>query len=201
MKTLKYWHQLKPLLNKSSFNAAEAKKIGVPASSLSYYVKSGRLQRLSKGIYKDINHHMEIDFQWEDLVMTANTVHDGVVCLISALSWYDLTEEIMREYWIAIPNKKKAPYRKNTKIIRMRNMDIGINHLPIGKNETLTIFDQERTIVDAFRFLSKEIAIKALKKGLYEHRNHQKIDLNRLQQYAKKLRVNIEPFVLALTTQ
>ena len=43
----------------------------------------------------------------------------------------------------------------------MRNMSLGLTTVKMGKYK-VKIFDRERTIVDAFRYLSDEIAIKAL---------------------------------------
>jgi hypothetical protein len=61
------------------------------------------------------------------------------------------------------------------------------------------IFDRERTIVDAFRLLSREVAIKALKMALTQP-GHRRLDLVKLQAYAKKLRVNIDPYLMTVTT-
>ncbi len=63
----------------------------------------------------------------------------------------------------------------------------------------IPIFDRERTIVDAFRLLSREIAIKALKIALTKGGKN-RIDLIKLQEYAKKLRCNIAPYLISLTT-
>ena len=61
------------------------------------------------------------------------------------------------------------------------------------------IFDRERCIIDAFRLLSCEVAIKALRLGVGLPKD-EKIDLVKLQEYAKKLRVNISPYLIAVTT-
>ena len=60
------------------------------------------------------------------------------------------------------------------------------------------IFDRERCIVDAFRYLSKEIAIKAIQR--YFQSTTYKPDPKKLGAYAKKLRVNITPYILSYTT-
>ncbi len=52
-----------------------------------------------------------------------------------------------------------------TKVVRMRNLTLGKTTIKIG-NITLPIFDRERTIVDAFRYLGRETALKALKVAL-----------------------------------
>ena len=63
----------------------------------------------------------------------------------------------------------------------------------------LPIFDRERTIIDAFRLLDKEVAIKALRMGLRK-KGEARLDLEKLKVYAKILRVKIEPYILAETT-
>ena len=61
------------------------------------------------------------------------------------------------------------------------------------------IFDRERTIIDAFRLLSQETAIKALKMAL-SSKSSVRLDLRKLQAYAKKLRFNISPYLISATT-
>ena len=188
----------KILLKKALFSAKEAKKAGVYPSLINYYITKGYVKRISRGIYKSALSELNVDFQWEDLVTTAKSVPNGVVCLISALALYELTDEIPRQHWIAIPHATTMPKRLHTKCIRFRNMKLGKTKLRIGREE-IQIFNRERTIVDSFRFLSSEISIKALKKGL-KGSDSNKISIKKLQQYAKKQHINITPYILAVTT-
>lgn len=79
----------------------------------------------------------------------------------------------------------------------MRNIDLGKTTIALGEYR-VQIFDRERCIVDAFRYLSKEIAIKALQR--YFQNKDAKPDPKKLGAYAKKLRVNITPYILSCTT-
>ena len=185
-------------MSKPIFTAREAREHGVHPSLLSYYAKTNRLIRLSHGVYQSSEFKSEIDFQWEDLVITMMTIPNGTVCLLSALAIYNLTDEIPREYWIAIPNKFRAPKRPRTHITRIRNISLGKTTVVIG-NQEIAIFDRERTIVDAFRYLTKEIAIKALKLGLQE-KGAKKVCIKKLRSYAKKLRCNLDKYILAIIT-
>ncbi len=83
------------------------------------------------------------------------------------------------------------------KVIRMRNHTLGKTVIDID-GVVVPIFDRERTILDAFRYLSKETALKALKAGL-EQPLEKRIDINKLRMYAKKMKINIDPYLLALT--
>ena len=188
---------LAPLLNRPMFTIAEATKRGVSRQLLAYYTKGGVLERMHPGVYRSVSHEPLVDFEWEGLVEAATTIPDGIICLISALCYYRLTDQVMRESWIAIPHQHRAPKRPNTRIVRMRNLALGVTQTLLGEY-LVHIFDRERCIVDAFRYLDKEIAIKALKRYLQGGKS--KPDLKRLQAYAKKLRVNLTPYILAYTT-
>lgn len=190
--------KLKGLIFKPLFSAAEARQAGIHPSLLSYYVKIKLIVRIGRGVYRNPTIPVNTDFQWEDLVLTTQSVPNGVVCLISALTLYDLTDEIPRAHWIAIPHATTAPKRKQAKFVRMRDVSTGKARFKLGE-ETINIFDQERTIVDAFRYLGKEVAIKALKEALNANRE-KKLDLKKLQKYAKKFRLNLDPYIFTITT-
>jgi predicted transcriptional regulator of viral defense system len=198
MKRSKYQPLLDQLLKKPIFKARDARFKGIPTRMLAYFCKEGVIERVSRGIYRVVEASSGVDLDFEELVLIVASIPRGVICLISALCYYNLTDQIMREYWIAVPNTDKSPKRPHTRIIRMRNMNLGLKTVKIGKYK-VKIFDRERTIVDAFRYLSNEIAIKALRAYL-KSSSHQKPDLPKLSEYAKNLRININSYIMALTT-
>ncbi len=198
MKPSKEFSKLSLLLTKTIFTAKDARSKNISSSLLAYYIKKGLIERIDRGVYRGTNSTLDVDFKWEDLVLVSKSIKGGVVCLVSALALYELTDEIPRSYWIAVSNTSRAPKRRGAKIVRMRNMTLGLTKFSLG-NEVLKIFDRERTIIDAFRYLGRETAIKALKTALASRKEH-KLDLKKLESYAKKLRVNITPYLLTATT-
>ncbi len=198
MRKINNFKKLSKLLKKPLFSSNEAKELEISSSLLCYYVNKGLLERVGRGLYRKTNAILDVDFKWEDLILTSKGIPDGVICLISALALYDLTDEIPRAHWIAISHENKAPKRTGVRIVRMRNIRLGKTKLSMGET-AVTIFDRERTIIDAFRYLGIEIAIKALKQGLQKS-GEEKINLIKLQSYAKTLRVNIAPYLMAVTT-
>jgi predicted transcriptional regulator of viral defense system len=198
MKPKNALEKLKPLLRAPSFTSEEARHRGVSASTLAYYVKQKELTRIGHGIYRGANAPMSTDFRWEDLIEAMQRVKDGIICLTSALSLYHLTEEMPSQHWIAIRNDTIHRAMPTTKVVRMRNLTLGKTTIKIG-NVTLPIFDRERTIIDAFRYLGRETALKALKIALTK-RGSEKVDIEKIRQYAKKLRIKIEPFLIAMTS-
>lgn len=197
MRPLKYEKQLEPFQYVPFFTAEQAEERNVPRHAIAYLIKKGALERIFPGTYRFIEYEPQVDFQWENLGLIAASIPEGVICLISALCYYDLTDQVMREIWIAIPHESYAPKRPNTKIIRMRNTSLGVIKISLGEYK-VKIFDRERCIIDAFRYLSKEIAIKALQR--YFNNTSYKRDPKKLGFYAKKLRINITPYILSYTT-
>ena len=191
-------HLLAPLLNGPSFTSKEARLLGVPAAVLSYYVKVGKLKRICRGVYQAIDYQNPEAFRWVDLIEAVHSINGGVVCLISALAVYDLTEEIPRQHWIGIRHGTSARSRRQIKIVRFRDLNLGKIEIEL-EGARIPIFDRERTIVDAFRLLSRETAIKALKSAVAQGGKN-RIDLIKLEAYAKKLQVNISPYLMSITT-
>lgn len=193
----KYSTALKALSKKAVFSSAEGRKAGIPPRMLVYLCTKGQVERVSRGMYKIKNLDFNCEFEWEELVVTALSIPNGVICLISALYYYGLTDEIMRRFWIAIPHATTSPIRENTHIVRMRNLSFGQTTIKIG-SQKLKIFDRERTVVDAFRYLDKETALKALQAYL-KISKERKPNIDKLLRYAKKLRVNLTPYISAFT--
>jgi predicted transcriptional regulator of viral defense system len=185
------------LVEKPSFTSQEAREHGIDPHLLPFYVKKGLIERISRGVYRSLVAENSSPIEWQDLLEIAQSIPKGVICLVSALAYYGLTQEIQRSFWIAVPHSSKAPKRTNTKIVRMRNTSLGRKKLIVASYSTY-IFDRERCVIDAFRFLSKETALRALREYLKSTAQN-KPDLSKLARYAKMLRVNITPYIEALT--
>lgn len=197
MRQLKYTDKLRAFHNLPLFTCKDAEKQGIPRQVLSHMEKKGDLEKIYSGAYRFADYEPQLEFQWENLGLIASSIPLGIICLVSALSFHELTDEVMREVWICVPHNTHPPVRPNTRIVRMRNSELGKQTINMGEYE-VRIFNKERCVVDAFRYLSKEIAIKALRKYL-EGGTH-KPNLKKLDAYAKELRVNITPYILSCTT-
>lgn len=189
--------KIETLLSAPNFTTKEAKACGVSTETLAYYAKAGEIERLGRGLYRGIHAPIMQSFQWEDLITAVRSVENGTICLTSALALYELTEEIPRQHWIAISHGTSHHASPLVKIIRMRNHILGKTEIDID-GVIVSIFDRERTILDSFRYLSKETALKALKIGLQQPIG-KRIDINKLRSYAKKMKINIDSYLLALT--
>ncbi|MCO4755307.1 MAG: type IV toxin-antitoxin system AbiEi family antitoxin domain-containing protein [Bacteriovoracaceae bacterium] len=188
---------LEKLKELPSFTTEEAVKLGISKRMLSYYVKKGELERIARGVYCSTSYQSKSpDFDWEDLAIAATNIRGGVICLTSALAYYELTDEIMRKLWIAVDTSNSKAKFPMTKIVRMRNMNLGVQEIELAGMK-VKIFDIERTIIDSFRFLNFETAMKALKS--YMKGGKGRPDLNKMNRYIKELRTSkVKDYIRAL---
>jgi predicted transcriptional regulator of viral defense system len=165
---------------------------------LAYYVKKGILRHIAHGLYSFSNYiPNDKNLKWEELAVAANNIPSGVICLISALNYYELTDEMMNEYWIAVPNDSSKVNFPMCRIVRMRNLSLGINEINLADMK-VKIFSIERTIIDAFRILDFETAMKALK--IYLSGAKGRPDLKKLNFYIKTLRASkVREYIMAVT--
>jgi len=95
-------------------------------------------------------------------------VPEGVICLISALSYHGLTTTIPGETWIAIPKTSWVPKMTfPTRFIRLGEAAhaAGIETIKVGGTK-VRIYSKAKTVCDALRFRDKvgfEVAFEALK--------------------------------------
>lgn len=137
-----------------------------------------------------------------DLVTVALKAPEGVVCLVSALAFHELTTQIPHEVSIALPRGAEAP-RLQFPPIRVHwfsrpAMDEGVELHELD-GATVRIFGPEKTLADCFKYRNKlglEIAVEALK--LYRNRRAMNVDL--LLAYAAVCRVErvMRPYIEAL---
>ncbi len=183
---------LTPLLESPTFTAREAKAVGVSSAGLCHYVKVGILTRVRRGVYQRAGQGFS-SMRWEDLALAVHAIPGSVVCLLSALAIYDLTEEIPRQHWVGIRHGASARGSKQLKIVRFRDLELGKTEIHVD-GICLPILDQERTLIDSFRLLGRETALKALKIALSK-RGKDRIDLVRLEDYSQRLRFDISPYL------
>ena len=185
------------LLKRTLVSSKDFRGNGHPPGLLRYYEKKGILKRVGRGLYLNIQNPPHIDFKWEDLVFAVLSIPNGVITGISALDIYDLTDEIPREHWIAVPHGASISSRPIVRIIHTRNHDTGLSSIKMG-DVVVPIYEPERVLIDAFRLTDKETAIKALQKAFKAGKRQ--MNINKLVDYSKKLRTNIIPYLEVVTT-
>ena len=160
---------------------------------------SGALEHIGRGIYRVSD---ESTLEYPDLVSVAIRHPKAVICLISALSFHELTTQIPHVVSIAIPRGGYAPQMDFPPVeVRRFSPDSYREGIEIHTFDSIDvqIYNPEKTIVDCFRFrnqIGMDVVLEALKRyrasGTF---NHQQI-----LHYAQVCRVQniITPYLLAL---
>ena len=101
---------LNHLLSQSSglITHKQATALGIDAHLLGRWVREGRLERVQRGVYRQVNAPPS---GFEDLVEVQLRIPYAVVCLRSALSFHQLTTFIPKAVEIAVPQKARPAGR------------------------------------------------------------------------------------------
>jgi len=167
---------------------SEAIRLGIHPRILYQMRDLGLLEQLERGVYRLKSLP---DFSEPDLVLIAKKIPNGVICLISALAYYELTTQIPHFIYVAIPVKSKRP-RLSFPPTRYfwyseKNHQAGVEIKSIG-GYPIKIYSIEKTLADCVKFRNKlgmDIVIESLK--MYWRRKGTNID--KLFEYIKLNRV------------
>lgn len=178
----------------------EALDLGVHPRWLSRLVEEGTIERVSKGLYRLPG---TPGSSYESFADASRAVPGGVVCLLSALAYYELTTSNPSEIYLAIPRTAWAP-KVNYPPIRFfrfspRMMDFGVQVVRVPRG-SFSIFEREKTICDSLRHravVGQDVVIEALRTYLRSPRTR---NIDRLIRTARRSRVErrIRPYLEAL---
>jgi predicted transcriptional regulator of viral defense system len=177
----------------------EALAAGVHPRTLYGMRSTGELERLSRGLYRLASLPPLSD---PDLATVSKIVPQGVICLISALAYHELTTQIPHEVHLALPRTARHPTLKYPplRVFRFSRQafEAGIETHTID-GAPVRIYSAEKSLADCFKFRNKiglDVAIEALR--TYRGRRHHR--LHEVLQYARLCRVEnvVRPFLEAI---
>lgn len=166
----------------------ELSDAGVHPETLSRLVEEGILTRVSRGLYQLTDADITAP---HDLAEVAKRVPKGVICLISALQFHELTLQTPSRVWVAISPKARKPKIEYppTRIVRFgdRALSLGVQTHAIDGVPT-PIFDPAKTVVDCFRF-RKLVGFDVALEGLHNVVKSGKAKPAEIVQYARDTRI------------
>ena len=134
---------------------ADFRKIGITAATASRLVRDGRIVRLSRGLYQLPEAAMDTH---HSLAEVAKRVPRGVVCLVSALAFHDLTDQLPAKVWIALGRKDWKPRVSYPplQVARFSEQELlsGIETHQI-EGVSVPIYSVPKSLADAFRYRSR----------------------------------------------
>ncbi|MBD5449321.1 MAG: hypothetical protein HDR28_04030 [Lachnospiraceae bacterium] len=169
------------------FSVQELKNKGLSYYKINQMVDQGMLIKLNKRFYENPN------FQGEesDFYYAYAFVPNGVVCLLSAAVYYNLSTYRPDAVDVAIPRKAKVSTLPDWPEINVRyftddRFGVGIETVRDGNNQ-FRIYDIEKTVVDIV-FYREKIGIEETKEVLITYLRQSDRNLNRLIRYAEMLK-------------
>jgi predicted transcriptional regulator of viral defense system len=180
---------------------SEALDEGISSKTFYDMRDQGIIIRMSRGLYRLANSSPPGN---PDLITVAMRLSKAVICLISALDYYNLTEQIPHFIYIALPQGSEEPRFKHPPLQIIwpskKIYEVGIQEV-ILDNTPVKIYDPEKTITDCFKYRNKfglDVAIDAIQR--YFEQPTKKQNLNALMKYAKLNRVEkiITPYIETL---
>lgn len=180
-------------------SASRAIQLGVHPRTLYAMRDTGRLQQISRGLYRlaDLPPLTE-----PDLVAVSLRAPRGVICLISALSFHEITTLVPHEVYLAM---RKGDERPRIGYPPVRVFWFGGAAFSEGiKPHTLDgtgvrVYAAEKTLADCFKFRNR-IGLDAALEALKLYRQRKRVDVDALIHFARVCRVEnvMRPYLEAI---
>ncbi|MBR0900264.1 type IV toxin-antitoxin system AbiEi family antitoxin domain-containing protein [Bradyrhizobium tropiciagri] len=188
--------------------SSELTAAGVTAATVARMKQKGLIVQLGRGLYQlpdapiDTHH---------SLVEATKRVPKGVIALISALSFHDLTDTIPSRVWLAIGSKDRQPLPTNPPMQFVRfspeRLQEGVEtHIIEGCS--VKIFSPAKTVVDLFRYRRSagtryrhSTGLNLALEGLREALRTRKVKPSEIADFARKAGVwkAMQPYMDAMT--
>lgn len=161
------------LKDHSLVRAQELRSQGITAATISRAAASGMITRVARGLYQGIDSLIDND---QSLAEVAKKIPQGVICMVSALAYHGLTDQMPRQVWVAIGRKAWTPTLTYPPIRVIRftpdYLTRGVEHHLISGVQ-VPIYSITKTLADVFRnsrLIDRSIAIEALKSALNQRK-------------------------------
>lgn len=153
--------------------ARDLQAAGVDAPTIARAVKAGVVIRAGRGLYQLPGSELDLE---STLAEASKRVPKGVICMISALAYHGLTDQMPRKVWMAIganawqPSVDYPPLR----IVRYRSpyLEYGVErHFISGVD--VPLYSIPKSLADAFRnrrLIDRSVAVECLRNAI-EQRN------------------------------
>ena len=178
----------------------ELRDAGVTAATLSRMERDGEVVRLARGLYQLPDAQLDVG---HSLAEAAKRIPKGVVCLVSALVYHGLTDQLPKQIWMAIGRKDWTPKPNGVPIRTIRFADGLLSdsvETHVIEGVPVKVFGVVKTIADCFRHRGK-IGLGVAIEGLQEALRQRKATPAEIARYAERGGVStvIRPYLEALT--
>ena len=152
---------------------AEIRRAGITAATVARLEREGMVTKLGRGLYQQADAAIDGN---HTLAEAAKRVPNGVICLISALAFHRVTDQMPRRVWMAIGPKDWKPQidYPPLRIARFADKFLreGVETHEV-EGVSVPIFGVAKTIADVFRHrrtVGIDVAVPALKEALRQQK-------------------------------
>lgn len=182
-----------------TLRTGEALKAGIHPRVLYFLRDNGKIEQVSRGVYRlsDLP-----PISNPDLVSVALRVPKAVICLISALSFHNLTTQVPHEVAIALERGTESP-RIDFPPVSVHQFTKEAYNAGIEKHEIdgvgILVYSQEKTIADCFKFRNK-LGLDVVLESLKLYREKGRFNTEKLMRYGHICRVAkiMKPYLEAM---
>jgi predicted transcriptional regulator of viral defense system len=146
---------------------SEAIKAGIHPRTFYNMLQEGIIEKLSRGLYRLVELP---SLGSPDLVSVSKRVPNGVICLISALAFHEITNQIPHEVYLAVSRNSQIPRidYPPVRIFRFSSSTYteGIELQKVD-GMPLRMYGPAKTVADCFKYRNKiglDVAVEALKR-------------------------------------
>ena len=161
---------------------------GASHALLASLTDEGRLLKLGRGLYALPDRSAS---EYDSFAEVTTRSQSGVLCLLSALHFHDLTTQQSSDVWLAMPHKARAPSfdYPPLRVIRMSGpaMTEGVEIADLA-GVRVRVFSVAKTVADCFKFRNK-IGVDVALEALREAWNGKRTTMDDLWRYAEICRV------------
>ena len=173
--------------NQKYYTTSELREMGYSYYKINQMEARGFLHRINRTTYENLSYNGDEN----DFINATAYVPDGVICLMSAARYYELTNFLPDVIDVAIDRKKKVSTLPDWPDIKLfyfdpARIDTGVIKVMEGGN-SFRIFDIEKTVIDIIYYRNK-IGIEETAEILRNYLKKQDRQIDRLYSYAKMLR-------------
>ncbi len=176
--------------------AKDLTDLGIPRKLLAVHLREGELVRLGRGLYASPKIADESRFTW---IQASALVPKGVLSLLSALRFHDLTTQLPPEVWMTLPrgawHPTNPPLEFRFVVVSESYWNSEVETHLVSK-VPIRVYSAAKTVVDCFKFRGKvgmDVASEALRDFLKKNRGGS----NAIWRLAKTARVQkiIQPYL------
>ena len=161
---------------------------GIHRNTLKRMLAEGDVQKIDRGLYQLVDAVPPTDF---DLAAVGAKAPAGVICLISALSFHEITTQIPHVIWLAIRRNSEPPriHYPPVRVFRFgdKTFSEGVEIHDVGPVK-VRIYSREKTLADCFQYRN-QVGLDTCLEAVKMYKEQRRYNVDAIMKYAKINRV------------